>query len=329
MAPRHDEQLESLVARADLDGLIRLIDGVCESREWVHLLSIRDAARAAVLTGRQLWPAATLAEYRAALLAPAEVAARTISVESGRFSIGPLTEVIAQHHSWVELEPHLPDGPDRSFVAHERVMRGETITASMLQPVLDLPFTLEAWEPAYPLAVYEPGTARFDTPTPVEGLVPLSLPTTTTTVEDPDTVDAVRALVEPWTADSNGHVEIVAVEGDHTAAIAALGPQRARARALAPAEAIAWLAWAGASGGAHGRRRGAATGRFNAWWTIAALTGLIDDWPLQPGEIGTLARELEWYWWDAFEPTVGWCLRLAIHDPSEGLAWAVAANDLA
>lgn len=325
----HDEELDLLVSRADLDGLIRLIDGACDAKDWERLARIGEAARSAVLTGRQLWPAATLAEYRTALLAPAEWAARVITDESSQFSLGPLTEVIAQNHTWAELGPLLPPGPARSFVAHERVLRGESIDDDgTIDPVLDTPLWLEPWEPAYELAVYKPNEARFDPPpfpsTPIE----VPLPPPGELIGDPDTVEAFRELVAPWTAHSNGRIEVAVVEGDHLEAIAALGPARARITTLTSAEALSWMAWAGAVGGAHGRRRGAAAGRFGAWWTIAALCGVLDDWPLAPDDLGDLARGLQWFWWDAYEPPNGWQLQLAVCDPVEGLSWAVSAQDL-
>ena len=89
------------------------------------------------------------------------------------------------------------------------------------------------------------------------------------------------------------------------------------------------MAWAGASGGAHGRRRGMAYGRFGAWWATAAVAGLADDWPLSADEIGEAAAELRWVAWDAGEPQTGWTLRLAVEDPAFGVAWAVAAVDAA
>lgn len=325
----HDEELDLLVSRADLDGLIRLIDGACDAKDWERLARIGEASRSAVLTGRQLWPAATLAEYRTALLAPAEWAARVITDESSQFSLGPLIEVIAQNHTWAELSPLLPPGPARSFVAHERVLRGESIDDDgTIDPVLDTPLWLEPWEPAYELAVYKPNEARFDPPpfpsTPIE----VPLPPPGELIGDPDTVEAFRELVAPWTAHSNGRIEVAVVEGDHLEAIAALGPARARITTLTSAEALSWMAWAGAVGGAHGRRRGAAAGRFGAWWTIAALCGVLDDWPLAPDDLGDLARGLQWFWWDAYEPPNGWQLQLAVCDPVEGLSWAVSAQDL-
>ena len=55
------------------------------------------------------------------------------------------------------------------------------------------------------------------------------------------------------------------------------------------AEALAWLAWAGASGGAHGRRRGAALGRFGALWVLAAVLDLTDEWPVPLDVLGDRA----------------------------------------
>src|SRR5205085_1702808 len=80
---------------------------------------------------------------------------------------------------------------------------------------------------------------------------------------------ALLDLVAAWTAESNGRAEVAAVHGDATAAIAALGPPRARMAPLPPADALAHMAWAAASGGAHGRRRGMASGRFATWWAVA------------------------------------------------------------
>ena len=53
----------------------------------------------------------------------------------------------------------------------------------------------------------------------------------------------------------------------------------------------------------------------------------LDDWPLPLDELGELAGELRWWWWDAHEPATGWQLQLAVDDPAEGLAWAISARD--
>ena len=68
-------------------------------------------------------------------------------------------------------------------------------------------------------------------------------------------------------------------------------------------------------------------GRLGAWWTLAALGDLIDDWPVAPEELGQLAAELRWYRWDAHEPAMGWNLQLAVEDPAEDVTWAILARD--
>ena len=118
---------EPLIDHGDIDGLVRLVDDYCSSRNWAQLLALRNACKAATQTGRQLWPVSTLAEYRLALLAPAETAAQVLGEDAGRFTIGPLTEVVAQHHQFVDIEPHLPHDPRTSFVAYECAIRGQYI----------------------------------------------------------------------------------------------------------------------------------------------------------------------------------------------------------
>lgn len=325
----HDDDLDALIHRADLDGLVRMIDDRCSSRDWPGLVRVRDRSRHAVQTGRQVWPAATLAEYRLALLAPPEFVALVLDESdglSGRFTIGPLSEVAAQGHSWAELSPLLQRGPRAALVAHERVLRGERIDAPDLAPVLDVPLDLQPWEPAYPLAEYSEGGAEFPMPDIDVSWTPLATPHDGEVLDD-DVDLAVQHLVEPWTMSSNGQIDVVCVAGGAASAIGALGLRQVRTGPLDPAAALAWIAWAGASGGAHGRRRGAAAGRFGAWWLLAAFGDLLDDWPVDPDLLGELAAELRWFRWDAFEPELGWGLQLAVEDPAEGHAWAFTARD--
>jgi hypothetical protein len=328
-----DEVLAGLIHRADLDGLVRLVDDCCASRDWARLRRLRDEARHALGTGRQLWPAATLAEYRLALLAPASWAAGVLDEGSGRFTLGPLTEVVAQQHTWAELAPLLEPGPRAAIVAHERALRGERIdptTTAALPDVLDLPYEVAAWEPAYALATYADDGGEFPAPAAPGALGDVALPATAPPPLDDDAVElAVRQLVEAWTTTSNGRADVAAVEGDAAGAVRALGVARARWVPLTAADAVAWMAWAGASGGAHGRRRGAAAGRFGALWVLGALADQLDDWPVPLGELGEIAGELRWWWWDAHEPATGWRLQLAVDDPAEGVAWAISARDAA
>jgi hypothetical protein len=325
-----DGDLDDLIHAADLDGLVRMIDDRCASADWDGLLRLRDRSRSAVKTGRQLWPAATLAEYRLALLAPARHVAAVLDETdglSGQFTIGPLTEVAAQHHTWDALRSEIDPSPRSAFVAHERAIRGESIDDDIAD-VLDIPLELEGWEPKYPVAVYRDNDADFPAPRLPNDWEEIDTANDAERLDD-DVELAVQQLVEPWISGSNGTVEVMCVEGDVGDAIGALGPRRARICPIDVRTAMAWMAWAGASGGAHGRRRGAATGRFGAWWMLGALGDFTDDWPVDPDALGQFANELNWYRWDAFEPALGWTLQLAIEDEAEGIAWAISARDSA
>lgn len=322
-----DEQLDGLIAAVDLDGLVRLVDARTTGRDWEGLDRVRRRCVAATReTGRQLWPAATLAEYRLALWAPAEWAATVLDGEAGRFTIGPLSEVAAVHHTWAELAGHLEHTPVALYVAHERALRGEPVDTADLPPVLDIPAALQPWEPTYPTSTYTDAGAEHPEPPRSGTLTELALPPAEI-VEDEATELATRQLVEAWTAQSTGRAEVVCVDGSFASAIAALGVPSARAVEIPATEAIAWLAWAGASGGAHGRRRGMASGRFSAWWLLGALGDLHDEWPPAPGQIEELLDELTWYRWDAHEPAGGWRLQLAVEHRTEHLAWAINAAD--
>ena len=98
---------------------------------------------------------------------------------------------------------------------------------------------------------------------------------------------------------------------------------------VSAADALAVMAWAAASGGAHGRRRGMAYGRFSAWWAVAAVAGRLDDWPFRPDDLGAAADGLRWYRWADGEgdSATGWSLHLAVEDARRGRAWAVRATD--
>ncbi|HEX2039575.1 MAG TPA: DUF6183 family protein [Acidimicrobiales bacterium] len=326
--------LTAAVERGDLDELTRLVDDLCDAHEWDELVRLRDLCRKALERGKQLWPVAAHAEYRLALEAPAPWAARMLVPGTGRFALGPLPEVAASTHTWADLAPHVPPGPVGAVAAHECAVRGEDVSAAEVPPVFDLPLVLQPWEPAYPVARYHADKADFPAPPfpPSTSFRRRERPTGEPIPVPEPVGEAERALVElagVWTAESNGRADAVAVEGDAAVAVAALGPPRVRLAEIAAADALAHMAWTAASGGAHGRRRGMAAGRFAAWWAVAAVAGALDDWPLPPDELGDVASELRWYLWDAGEPVTGWHLRLAVEDPDHGLAFALAATDAA
>src|SRR5205085_6131480 len=75
-------------------------------------------------------------------------------------------EVAAAAHAWDELASGLSRGPTASLVAHERVVRGEDLSATedVDGSVLDIPLVLADWEPHYELASYTLEKAEFPAP---------------------------------------------------------------------------------------------------------------------------------------------------------------------
>jgi len=316
-----------LVDRGDLDELLRRVDDYVDGGRWQALLGLRDACRGAFERGRQLWPAASHAEYRLALQAPGRWAAAVVTPGAGRFALGPLSEVAASTHTWDELAPHLPPTPEAALVAQERVMRGEDLRADARvdRAMVELPLVLLDIEPAYPAAVYKPYTAEFD-----EVAAPAAWETvdveSSGIVLDREPMEALVELVSAWTTQSNGEARVAAAAaGDAVAAIGALDdpPAEVRLAAVELPEALAVMAWAGASGGAHGRRRGMAQGRFGAWWAAGAVAGALDEWPA----VLDASAGLRWYRWERPEPATGWSLRIAVERPADGQAFALEATD--
>ncbi|MGH9244954.1 MAG: DUF6183 family protein [Acidimicrobiales bacterium] len=322
--------LDELIELGDLDELVREVDRRVSASDWDGLLRLRDRCRAAVERGKQLWPVASLAEYRLALDAPGRWAAAVIVDGAGRFALGPLPEVAASTHRWEELAAHLAGGPLAAAVAHERAVRGEDlrhdrrVPAGVFDPV---PLALQAWEPEYAVATYEDDATHFPMP-PLPPARAVDVPASRASrVPDADGVGALVQLAYAWVSGSNGRCEALAVAGRAVDAVAALGVPRLRMAELSPPDALALMAWTAASGGAHGRRRGMAAGRFDAWWAAATLAGLGPDWTAD--ELREAVGELRWYVWDAAEPDTGWWFRLAVEDSADGLAWAVSASDAA
>jgi hypothetical protein len=297
---------------------------LASSRSWDDIVTLRERCAEALERGKQVWAAAEYGAYRLALDAPGSFAAAAVVSGAGRHTLGPLWEVAASSHTWGDLELHLPDGVQRELVARERALRGDDV-GSVPAETYDIPVASERWEPQYPVATYRRDGADFPEPA-APSLAPAAVPASFTAVDGPDAdvAEALQQLVAPWSESASGSVSVVEIEGSAIEAIAALGRGDVMAAPLSAAAALARMAWAGASGGAHGRRRGASVGRYNAWWAAAHLAGV--DWP--PQQLGEAVAELEWVAWRPAALTEGWELHLAIADPEHGVAWAVAATDV-
>ncbi|HSM02530.1 MAG TPA: hypothetical protein VK960_08865 [Acidimicrobiia bacterium] len=318
--------IREAVESGDLDRLVRLVDGLCASRDWDGVVELRDRCRHALERGLQLWPAAEFAEYRMALEAPPEYAGPVVVEGAGRFALGPLWEVAASTHGWSELAEHLSPGPARALLAHERVMRGEDLSEdpSIDRNVLDLPLRLMDWEPRYGLAEYRSNEADFPTPDRPR-LRTLDATNAGERIDDPESLEALLALASVWAEQSNGEVAAVAVEGPAESAIAAVDDGPVIGAEISASQAIAAMAWTGASGGAYGRRRGSPMGRFGAWWAAASLAGV--EWPPDPDGLAAEAAALRWLVWEPAESAPGWSGCIAAESAGEGIAWALLAID--
>mgnify|MGYP000129578395 CR=1 FL=1 len=321
-------QVGELIEAQDMNALLRVIDSLCERQSWDELLDLADMCEEAVERGKQLWPIAAHVDYRIALQAPADYAAGVLTSDATRFSLGPLTEVAASTHAWVDLAAHIEEPHIASFVAAERVLRGEDLTGDVRADpsVLELPMKLLDFEPVYALATYRSDSVEVSEPWEPKKLMSDIELTEPDLLEEPELEAILLDLVMPWTTESNGVARCAVVEGDHVEAVSALCFGKARIGEVEPQEALQRMAWAASSGGAHGRRRGAALGRALAWRAVSALCDT--DWPPDTEQLARIMRQLEWYRWDEGAPEHGWSLRLAVRDPQDGWAAAIAATDL-
>ncbi|HVF53130.1 MAG TPA: DUF6183 family protein [Actinomycetota bacterium] len=318
----------ALIDGDDINGLLRVVDGLCEGRRWDDLLDLADRCEDATERGKQLWPIAAHIDYRIALEASPEFAGGVLIPESGRFSLGPLTEVAASTHTWDELAPYIDTPQVAAYVAQERVLRGEDLTGddAAHPELLGLPLHLEEWEPVYPLATYTASEVEVAEPWAAQAPVTETSPARADEVSEGEITDALLDLVQPWVAESNGAARSVVVDGTASGAAGLLSVGGLRMGQIEPADVLQLLAWAAASGGAYGRRRGAAFGRSTAWYTAALLSSL--DPPAHPDELIGAMSEMRWFRWDEGAPEKGWVLRIAVEDPDEGWAAAIAATDL-
>jgi len=323
-----NDTLGELIEAGDLNGLLRAIDGLVAQRGWDEMLDLADRCDDAIERGKQMWPIIAHIDYRIALQAPGDYAANVLESELSRFLLGPLTEVTASTHRWEELAPHLGTPQAAAYVAQERVLRGENLIGDERShpEILELPLELLGWEPTYALATYRSDHVEVAEPWEPRASLSDAEVAPATEMQDEEIENVLLDLVSPWVNESNGAARAVMVSGDAVGAASHLAFSALRTGPLDRAEAMQRLAWGAASGGAHGRRRGAAYGRFAAWYTISVLCGY--DWPVASDDLQETSARLNWFLWDEGATEEGWALRLAVEDPTDGWAAAIAATDV-
>ena len=269
-----------LVELGDLDELTRHIDRLCAAGDWDGWSTCATGAGArssgASSSGRRRRTPSTASRSRRRRGGPARCScparAASLSVRSPRWRRRP-----TPGPSWPRASR-----PDRSppSTAHERVLRGEDLTRRRPHrpAVLELPLVLQPWEPAYPLATYEAGEGATSPPWPLPQLGAVEATTAAAPRRRPGGVPRPRRA-------GDGVDDRVGGSGRgrrgrrRRARRARRARPRPRPRRARSPPAMRSRRWRGpaASGGAHGRRRGMAPGRFAAWWAVAALAGRLDD----------------------------------------------------
>lgn len=325
--------LGELIQRGDPAALLVEVDRRCAAGDWDGLVDLRDRCEAAVEFGKQLWSVAQFAEYRLALEGPGPYAARVCRSGAARFALGPLTEVAASTHRWDELADHLGEPWVAATVAHERALRGEDLRDDpRAHPAeVEAPLALADWEPHYPLPTYRAYELHEGGPEPVDAGAAAagSAAAGSEPREHPRLERALREVVATWTETSNGGADIAVVAADAAAAAGSLEGGDAGLVPVAGSTGLAWLAWAAASGGALGRRRGMAAGRSSALWVLQAAGDV--GFPAEPAALGAVCESLRWFLLVGGSPggpaDASWRLRLAVADPDAGWAAAVDAWD--
>ena len=323
-----DASLAELIHRGDLDELVREVDRRANRGDWDGLVDLAAGCeRATETTGKQLWGAAQYAEYRLALEAPGPIAASVLRPGAARFAFGPLTEVAASTHPWADLADHVGFPPVAATVAHERVLRGEDLADDPRAhgDELEVPLRLQPWEPDYPLPVYRGDRLVENGPRAVDTFQEITPPAPGPPVPRPALSQALQEVTRVWSEQSSGDTHVAVVAGDAAAAVAALLPARIRMAPVSIGVAMEHLAASGATGAAHGRRRGMAAGRSLAWWVAHAVAGLPVG--VDPDDLEYALEERRWYLFDDGSPRPGWTLRLAVEDPAGGWAAAIDAHD--
>jgi len=353
-------EFEAALGRGDLDELVGAVDLLAARREWDTLIWLRDRCHAAAEeTGRQLWGVAHFADYRIALDAPAQLAASVVVPGAGRFALGPLSEVVAQHHHFDELADEL-DATVRGVVAQERIMRGEDLADDNRAGLdeIGLPGRLEPWEPRYLVPMFrpfdrldgggddtalEPPAADGEQPDGAlgPGVIPVSsvggaglgdhkaaaTPAGWIDAEDAGN-DLRRALIdltEPWVSQSDGQATVIVDDRRLDDILAVIDDEPRHTTSADVATAMRLMAFAAASGGVHGRRRGAAAGRAAAWWVAACATGL--GFAPEPDELEFRLESLRWSVISRPSGAVAWHLGLAVEDPDAGWVAVIDAYD--
>lgn len=308
--------------------LLRWVDRFDSDHDDERLVQLAWACHRALDRGHQLGAITAHAAYRLALHAPVAAFAEVLDIADDRFTPGPFAEVLASSHSSGEIGHDLPFGAVRSLALAECVLRGDVVDDDETH-LFDTPGRLADWEPEYALASYSDtdlDAGTYEAVSANTSAVRLPPMDSVEVLRNDDAVHALHSVVAHWAEQSTGRIDTSVVAGDASHAICALGVRSGTISEISVGDAFGLLGWAGATGAAHAKRRGAAAGRFAAWWAAAALTDT--PWPTTADTLGGAGETLQWFTFDAGLPALGWQFRLAVTDAARNRSWAITADDM-
>lgn len=336
------DSVGEMINAGDQTKVMQEIDRLSDADDWYGLLELSSRCRiASTERGKPLWGCAAHAEYRIALDASPQVAALVMDTELGPFALGPVPEVVASAHDFEEMLVHIPTRitPQWEMFVYECVARGDDVVAggldvdvaARLEADHEVPLVLSSWEPEYSAPKFRKDKVEVNRPA-LLSLRELSTSKIETggnetgedeTISDPDSTSALYALVASWCSQSNGVARVVATESLQSA-VHYVDPSAKDVVAVDAAAAVSAMVWAGADGGAHGKRNGLARGRALMRNALASL----GDADLRDEEaFGRTLKEFSWFSWDVPRTGQGWSLALAAQDNVDQVAFAVFATD--
>ncbi|MER7444470.1 hypothetical protein [Micromonospora avicenniae] len=276
-----------------------------------------------------------------ALEAPAGIAAVAAELfpDDDRCFPGPLWEVVAQHHTWRELSPHLTNPRTRHLVAQTRVLHGEDLGAATdLDPqLLDAPLRPQPWEAAnwsstLDISEYDrtgsSGTTIWAYPNHLAN--PMPLPTTTVRPAQHAAVPLLDGMssatqANAFHATAWEAASMVATDQARMPRGQRWQSQRGREGSQVRfADIYPNLVHLATGEGAYTRRTGQALGRTALWKALAAMAGVTPA--ADPHCITAFVERLHCVAWQEPDDEI-WYLHLAMEDPEQGIAWVLTGND--
>lgn len=328
------DNLQELINRGQPAEVLKCIDELVANDDWDQLLALINSCQvASVERGKPLWGCAAHGQYRAALGGPPDIAAAVMEADLGPMGLGAVPEVVASSHDFSEMLNEMPQHltpPWETFI-YECVARGDDVLDHGLSPQLasrlardyEIPLRLGSWEPQYAAADFYADRVEVERPVLHRLNSREVAEVDVQSVDDRESLEALYLFTKAWTTQSNGVLQLGACT-TVDAAVRGVDNQTRQLVEVTAKSALANLAWAGSSGGVHGRRPGLARGRG----LLRSALGVLGDIELNDDSaFGKYVDELRWFTWDPERTSEGFSLAVAIEDPVDGVTFGIYCTD--